>query len=78
MEKERLGLSELKNLGKSLGHTNIQREVKGAPLVRLADWNGVSPEGATGYSYVGVLYSLDGSRVIAHKPGEPDIYYHLS
>ena len=79
MSDQQLNLRELKEQVKALGYTKIQRQKKGAPIVDLTAWNGVSAEAAGGaFTYVAVWYRLDGGQVTVNKSGEPDIYYVLS
>jgi len=79
MSDQQLNLRELKEQAKALGYTKIQRQKKGAPIVDLTAWNGVSAEAAGGaFTYVAVWYRLDGDQVTVNKSGESDIYYVLS
>jgi hypothetical protein len=79
MSDHQLNLRELKEQVKAFGYTKIQRQKKGAPIVDLTAWNGVSAEAAGGaFTYVAVWYRLDGDQVTVNKSGEPDIYYVLS
>jgi hypothetical protein len=79
MSDQQLNLRELKEQAKAVGYTKIQRQKKGAPIVDLTAWNGVSAEAAGGaFTYVAVWYRLDGDQVTVNKSGEPDIYYLLS
>jgi hypothetical protein len=75
---ECFSLNELKQRAKTDGYTHLKRRADGAPAVPIDGWNGVSTESGTAYSHVSVWYNLDGSTVIVHKTGEPDIFYDLT
>jgi hypothetical protein len=69
MSDQQLNLRELKEQAKALGYTKIQRQKKGAPIVDLTAWNGVSAEAAGGaFTYVAVWYRLDGDQVTVNNP----------
>lgn len=75
---EHIGLGELKARAKLDGYTKIKCLVEDAPAVSLERWKGVTSDVGSGYFHVGVSYGLSNDTVVAHKRGEPDIYYLLS
>ena len=72
-----LGPTELKERAVILGYTRIQRQLKGAPVVLLAAWNGFSSEADSAYNRVSVWYALDGDKVTVYKAGKPEAHYAL-
>jgi hypothetical protein len=71
MSDQQLNLRQLKEQAKSRGYTKIQRQKKGAPIVDLTAWNGVSAEAVGGaFTYVAVWYRLDEDHVTVNKSGE--------
>ena len=72
-----LGLTELKERAVILGYTKIQRQLKGAPVVLLAAWNGFSSEADSAHDHVSVWFALDEDKVTVYKAGKPEAYYVL-
>jgi hypothetical protein len=74
---ERLSLSELKERGKALGCTKIQRLYTSAK-VPLDSWNAFATESGSAYQHVEVYYVLNGNHVAVFKGGKAEAHYILS
>ena len=80
-----MNLDELKENARTAGYTKIRGDAEGAPLVDLAQWQGVGT-GETRGTFQGLLavvtkqvgYHLEGNKIRAKRAGDKELWYVLT